>query len=726
MKSSGVVTVFLSLILLLFLNFLMTTIEAARITAGRSYLEMLGVNAGNYLESRYYFPLFQEYGLLAMDAGQGSTVINQKKLEADMNVCLKYSEEQSIGGLIKLSESGLTSLQLKTLVSDNYQGFKEQIKAEAVYEGAELLNEFITGNSLESVSRSTALQVQQQKAGEATNAVSIEILKLMELVDGICTAYTGLKTDKNGNYLVADNFVKKFCPHELNEMEDTYGSSVIYERVKERIVHVQSGIESLLQIIKDYEHLKNYVDKESTRTALEKMYLAFYQGWNACITAGVAAAQQAEILEKVQTIARVDVLEYEQKLIEASGMDNEVLAGLFKELDSIKDYVGLNEKGYNAKKIKENLIYNINVLQSAYLPEISELREAEGEIATEEMGVALTNFSSIISCMTYQYLKFDYGNLKASDKPEEKLKGAISKLFSEGIFTLLGVENVSEKTIDGTALPSKGMSTTQTNDIMKLFRAICDDLADLDIGSMLKAGAREMSMDFLTEVYLNNHFTCYGDKQAGRGRVDYEREYILHGKKTDEANLMATALQLVALRAVFCFTALMADAGRNQEAAALAQTMAVFGIPALVYAAKYLILTVWAIEEAVVEVAALFSGKKLPVFNLKGHLKIQELLILSPELVRAKVNSIGNTSAGVGYDAYILILSFLQTDGVKYGRALDLIQENIRYRYNKAFRVGNCLVSASFNINGRLEKRFTQGFFKDEAYEYMLKGGFSY
>ncbi len=726
MRKKGVITVFLSFIFLFFLNFLMTTVEAARISAGRSYIAMLGLNAGRGLESRYYYPLFKEYGLLAVDSGFGGTLPDGKKLENIMNESLQYAEKNTLGGLIDASELSVASIQVKTLVSNDFKAFKEQIKEEAVYEGAELLCSFFTDNSLETVESVTGLQVKQQEAGKATAAVSIEILKMMELVDGVCTTDEGLKTDKKGNYQVASSFAKKFFAKDTETLEQSYGNSVILELVKPYIIDVKVAIENLWQVIQDYKKLRTYVDKESTEIVLEEMYKALYLGWDGSMIAYLEALKQADILERVQKVAQSDVLQYEQELIGSIGIDNEVLAGLFAELDHLKDYVGLNEKGYNAGNIKKNLLNNLNVMQTAALPEIQEFVDGEGEIIVDEMENCLSNFTVIISGMVYDSLRFDYGNLKAADGLKSKLEDTVTSILAGGVFSILGVKDVSEKELEGSALPSKGKATGQTGNIKKLFEEVSADIVNGQLASLLKSGYQNMSMDFLMEVYMKNHFKSFQDPHDGSSRLDYEREYMLFGNKSDEANLLATATRLIALRAVFCFAALMADQERNGEVTLLAESMAVFGVPALVYIAKYLILTVWAIEEAIVEVAALMAGESVPVFNLKGNVKLHELFIFTPELVSAKVKAMGKTQTGVGYDAYIILLSFLQNDGKKYGRALDLIQENIRYRYRDSFRIGNCVCSATFVVKGKIGQKFHEGFFDDAVYEVSTDGAFSY
>ncbi len=726
MKRQGTITVFLSLILLIFLNFTLTTLEAAGVTAGRHYFKMLADNAGNAIEGRYYYPLFQQYGLLAMDAGMGTTFLNYERVQDELMGSIEFACSQSKGGLIAFSDCILDKLQLKTLVSDNFQAFTEEVRNEALYEGAELLCDFLKDNSLETVGKVAELTESQQEAGEAVAAVSIEILKLMELVDGVATDINGIKTDKKGNYEIAGNFVKKFCGLDESVLEASYGSQVIYEAVKESIFFPSNAVDALMTSIDSYEKEKDPDLKANTETFIISMYKPLRELFMASTEPVGKAIIQAETLEKVQKLSQSRVLEYEEELLNSSDLSEGILAGLLKELEGLKDFVGLNEKGYNARAIKDTLLYDLAVLQSIDMPDIGEFLLEEGGIETEYIKRVLADLISMLSNQSFENLRFDYGNLKAADTVGDKLKSGISKIFSGGVTRLLGLKDVSEKTLNGANLPSKGKSNKQSGDILQLFSSLSKEVFGKNPGELLRNGFESLSDDFLMEVYLANHFSDYRDSHNGSTKIDYEREYILQGHMEDSENIAAVAMSLIALRAVFCMVALMSDSTRMAEVTALAQTMAVFGIPALCYAAKYLILTVWAIEEAVVEVSALMSGKRLTVFNPKGNVKIQELLMLTPELVGSKARSLSEAPGGIGYSSYITILSFLQGDRVKKGRTLDLIQENIRYRYRDSFRIGNCLVAGTYEVSGKINKKFPTDFFSDKVYEIKIEGGFAF
>jgi hypothetical protein len=237
-----------------------------------------------------------------------------------------------------------------------------------------------------------------------------------------------------------------------------------------------------------------------------------------------------------------------------------------------------------------------------------------------------------------------------------------------------------------------------------------------DPAALFKEAGEKLTSDFLTEVWLSGHFSDYTSPGTDT-RLSYEREYVLSGKKTDVENLASTALKLTALRAVFTMTSILADPNRNSEATYMAASVAGFtGIPALLYVVKYAIITVWALEEALVEVSALLMGKKVPLYSPTGRIAIYEIATMTKEKVRIKAGSIQQGSAGVNYIQYITLLSFFTGLEKKELKIADIIQENIRLKYRDTFRMGNVVTRWSFNASVTTTQKFDTGFFNKLAY----------
>ena len=109
---------------------------------------------------------------------------------------------------------------------------------------------------------------------------------------------------------------------------------------------------------------------------------------------------------------------------------------------------------------------------------------------------------------------------------------------------------------------------------------------------------------------------------------------------------------------------------------------------------KYLILSVWAFEQAVVETAAVVRGKKVPIITSKKSfcIEMSEMLSFSKEMVGQKADGFSEGSPSLSYEEYLLALLLARKNETLAGRALDLIQENLRYCYGDNFLICNCIV----------------------------------
>ena len=76
----GSITVFLSLVLVLLFSFLLTTLEAARIRGATAYVSMITDLAGDSVLASYYYPLFENYRIFGIDAGDEEGYFSQGKI----------------------------------------------------------------------------------------------------------------------------------------------------------------------------------------------------------------------------------------------------------------------------------------------------------------------------------------------------------------------------------------------------------------------------------------------------------------------------------------------------------------------------------------------------------------------------------------------------------------------------------------------------------------------
>ena len=115
-REKGSITVFLSLVLVLLFSFILTALEAARITGATAYVSMVSQLAGDSFFASYYYPLFKEYGLFGVDAGYETAYLSEKNTEQDL---LKYATcglEQMKGGLFSFEDTAVSLQGHQTLL----------------------------------------------------------------------------------------------------------------------------------------------------------------------------------------------------------------------------------------------------------------------------------------------------------------------------------------------------------------------------------------------------------------------------------------------------------------------------------------------------------------------------------------------------------------------------------------------------------------------------------
>jgi hypothetical protein len=160
----------------------------------------------------------------------------------------------------------------------------------------------------------------------------------------------------------------------------------------------------------------------------------------------------------------------------------------------------------------------------------------------------------------------------------------------------------------------------------------------------------------LFRIYLNQKFR--NAVSPGKdGALDYELEYLLGGKKSDEANLKSAVRQLLLIREGMNYLTLMKDAKRQAEAAELAIAISTaFLSPEFEEVVRQAILVAWAFQESVRDVKDLLADKKVP-------------LVKTVDQWGRSVNK------GLSYQHYLQMLLMLRKDSDLAYRAMDLIEK---------------------------------------------------
>jgi len=770
----GSITVFLSLVLVLLFSFLLTTLEAARIRGASAYTSMLSDLAGDSLLAAYYYPLFQNYRLFGIEMGDEKGFFSESRMEEQLEENISYGIGGLKGGLLKFQKPEVSVQSYETMLTFGEKEFLSQIRQQVVLDGLSLaLHNLFSEEQFTEAGVAGEIYQEQEAALEATAKVTEDVIRLMELVDGICMGKNGINFDKNGKLQVNDSFIKQIVPMESSELLTAFGNEEVYKATSSYYFRADKAASDIQNSIQEVQDISSAISRSNTQTGQYDQQLLELEGkWKAekekqkdCDEAvlrlleeqieQVKYARAAEgnyrtglyekqssllsqisaeysnlqkklkavrtlieealsvinELEKKQAAAKITVTAYETFLSGMKSVISEELYQMFlQELEKMKLYAGLDEKGFSVSVMKKSLQGNLSLLGDIKLSGFSSEKLSE---AVSEMTVVKEKMQGY----SMAGLWFSYGDIVVAEKPGGSILGFLAELLTTGVLELVGIskEEQSKQSLSRTALPLSGLEKTKP--VQELFSCIKEvqQLFRQDgIGACLKAAGTAALDEVALELYSMKYFHFHGS-ESPYTKLKYEREYLIFGDETDKNNLRSMVLYLVAIRTLLCMVMILKQPDRMAQLDILvAGTVGFTGMPVLGTLVKYSILMLWAVEEALVETAALLQGKRIAVAGT-GMVAFGELFRMNRTAIANKAKQVPET-VGATYQDYLSLLSFTRGTEEKVYRAMDLIQENIRYRYNDRFRIRNLVTGVVFITKTELNPLFDTGFFSNAAY----------
>lgn len=775
MRRKGSITVFLALVLVLLFSLVLTTLEAARLAGGRAYVQMLSYMAGDSARALYYYPLFEEYGLLGVLAEDAEGYFSEEKLQKTVTEDLKYALAGLKGGLLSFSEPKVEVEGTTTLLSDGAQVFLEQVKAQAALEGAwKLLSQLPLKQEMGDAVHASQIYKKQEEAISRMATVTQEFLKLMELIDGVETDEEGLCFDEEGRLKTRKVFIKRVCSLSKEELSEQYKTKEVYLAIKDCFYSPKEHAENLFNLLKEGAavqaeiavcdlELKSYREHRSeiaemlltelpeqranalleelkvlakrieetteyrderiewldiAQMDMEEQYETLRTELSQVIPLLIQAEEILTGLESKQLGAQLSVKNYEEFL---QGVREEISEELFTvfedELERLKLYAGLSESGYQVSDMRATIENNKRLLKALLLPEF------DGD-ALYEMSLCVERVAEGIGGYSVEGLWFTYGTIAAPQTVKGNVFEMIENIAMGSILSLAGLskEELSDGRLMGQNLPSAALTGER---LQTQLSACFDEVAKLfrtgGVLGILTEGAESATELLALEWYVQNYFGRFGGERQGT-RLSYEREYLLFGDRSDRGNLFFTVLYLVAIRSIFAMTAILKDPMKMGQLETFSIGVAGFtGMPVLISAVKYGALFLWSIEEAFVEVAVLLDGKKVPIVNPAGTIDFAEMFLFGSAMVEKKAKEWAAGATGFDYEEYLTILSLLKDTGKKEYRCMDLIQENIRSRFRDSFRIKNVVTGFTFRVDTTLKQSINSELWGENEYEISME-----
>lgn len=208
--------------------------------------------------------------------------------------------------------------------------------------------------------------------------------------------------------------------------------------------------------------------------------------------------------------------------------------------------------------------------------------------------------------------------------------------------------------------------------------------------------------DVLLSEYILNHLSSAVNVMKNRG-LDYEQEYIISGKESDEENLKATCNKLLEIREIANIIYIFTDSTKQEEALTLATTLAgATANPLIIEAVKIGLLASWAYCESVLDVRALIQGDRIPLIKDKETWSSSITNISSLLSGNAKAKS---SKTGLKYENYVGLLILLKNDKTVSYRAMDVQEHTVNCMDGyKSVRMDNLIcdinVEMKYEYNG--------------------------
>lgn len=582
-KESGVITVFLSLILLSVLAFLLVLLESARIKGGGVMTKRSFEVAADSLFAEYYAPLFEAYHVFGLDAGYGEKEADYGILENKLKNYMEYTfntgkDLEDYKHLIpdsfepyglRTEEVSITGTE--TLLDYKGELFIKQVSEYMKYKVPEdvvsnLLSELKVINDTKETGE---ILSKKQNAQEAAAGLESKVLRLMEAIDGFTMKKKSIKAE-GGMAIIQDNFVKKLWIKTVDRNSLGIDNDWLFQSVKSQYVNpllsLNSGhseIDSLYNLKDREESLAmelsellstdttdyTYKEKEAYRvTVLSKQDAVKnckeeqrnrIESLNQrgiklkeVISKEISAINRAiKLLEEITPLnnnAKEEMEQYQQALEEyKSKTDNKQTGGLKDELATVRPGIeGVHQYDFEGmlKCLQSNkgiLENQLNNLNLSLSSESTSWQTYNEELMAYEMSIKTLDFNP---------LRFQYSDCR---KPEDSSSffSGINGILRNGLMELVieAADEVSQNQLDVSELPAtimnmpkeKGGDENQKNEIA-LDNG--DDLYDLVFSSLEgEDTAEDNGLTLLNGIlflqYIEEHFGDYVNGPAAGEKV---------------------------------------------------------------------------------------------------------------------------------------------------------------------------------------------------------------
>lgn len=316
--------------------------------------------------------------------------------------------------------------------------------------------------------------------------------------------------------------------------------------------------------------------------------------------------------------------------------------------------------------------------------------ESDKDDEDEDVGNPLEVFKDLIED---GYLSLVCDSNKLS---EEKIEKAISEEDDDDN----GTVSADEKTENNSDNKSADKYESAGSFLKNIFLNAKND--ETDTNDMI--GKIDGKEKLESIVYANKALSSYVNSETKA--VEYGMEYIICGNEKEKDNLAGVVSRIIAARMVTNFAAISSDKVISAKALATATAIAgITGIEPVIKGVQYVILAILAFEESCIDTAALLDGRQIPIVKKATDIKMkyEEICMVSGSFFRDKAKKYEKSdgklaSSYIDYNEYLFCFAtFVSAEKIKT-RIFDVIQFDLRKRFNESFSIYDCIVYADFEV----------------------------
>ena len=632
--------------------------------------------------SSYHNDMLNEYDIFLLEDTDRIQARIEKYVEKNLSSCGK-----------DISLLGINVDNIERMTDKGGIYIKKEIAQYMQYE--------IYGDILGISQQSQAELEKSQKVQEITQDITeceemmweadVKTLRLIELVDGIKTTEAGIVIRRGEPVAVSDYFVKSAVNGAVSKEAVYVDEDKVYKSVNAS----QPGYVDVSKILDDMYEDADGITEDMKDSGDISSYADFYKKNYDMLKSAIDGAD-SKTEEALKLLGEYDDAKTGAKdklgkcidkvITEGDVLGEELQKGLLEDIEIIR------QDNESDKK----MLCNIEELTAALERNKIILDGVQDIINELDTGLSYNNrqdiMALVVKCRQSLYglsakgMKFDYSQIDFdADSSGLSAIKKVRQMITDGILALvMDTDNISEKTITYGDLATSMSGKYDEN---------------ISVADAIKEEA-------LMNEYLMMRFKCFTDyleeSADDTDCLDYTLEYILCGRDSDKGNLEQTMLELSGIRTGMNMAYLITDQSKKAQALTLATSALGFtGNMALIKGGQYLIMSIWAYGEAVMDMRDIYAGKKVKLIksSQSWKLSLQGLLNMTFETDKEADDE------GLDYKGYIRMLLLMESAEHKNYRTMGAMELRMISMGHENFRMKNYIVSAKgeavFRISGR-------------------------